>query len=360
MRKGFKNKSWSVYVLLFMLVIGLLAPLLASQDSFLGIPTPIPYGENQMDLKNANAVSPFDEQEVESSYYHHWLGTDELGRDVLAQLIYGSRTAFTVGFGAMLVAAIIGLLIGGLAAYFGDHKLKAGRLRIRILLLLLILYLIAIISLIPWDIQLISSSQKGLHFFSYSLFFIAVAYGLNRTLKKREERKKLYQSPIPLDLILSRIIEIMDSMPLFFLVVAFSALFAPNIFWLSLIIGVNAWPTIAKYFRAEVYKLRETSFVEGAYSMGFSNWRILFKHILPNAISPVLVTLCFGIASAILIESALSFLGLGIASEQASWGKLLAEARSNYQAWWLSIFPGLCIFLTVYSLNKLADYWNEK
>jgi peptide/nickel transport system permease protein len=359
MRGRLKNKSWSVYLLVFMLAVGLLAPVLANQDGFFEIPTPIPYGENQMDLKNANAVSPFGVQEVDGNYYRHWLGTDELGRDVLTQLIYGSRTAFSVGFGAMLVAAIIGILIGGLAAYFGDYQLKAGRLRIRLLIVLLILYLIAVVSLIPWDIQSLSAAQKGLHLLVYSLFFVALTYGLNQLLKQREERKKIQLSPIPLDLILSRIIEIMDSLPLFFLVVAFSALFTPNLFWLSLIIGVNAWPTIAKYFRAEVYKLKKTEFVEGAYSMGFPNWRILFKHILPNAISPVLVTLCFGVASAILIESSLSFLGLGTSSDHASWGKLLAEARSNYQAWWLSLFPGLCIFLTVYSLNKLADYWNS-
>lgn len=351
MKRGFKNISWSEYALVFMLFIALLAPFIAGNEAY----HLIPYSENQMDLNNANAVSPFGQQEVKNNFYHHWLGTDELGRDVLTQLIYGSRTAFFVGVISMFFAAFIGLFIGGLAAYYGDHSIKMSKLRITVSSLLILTYFIFIIALIPWDISTISLLEKIIHLFIYSFVFVLLFIVLNKWLKKKEKHGAL--TFLPVDLTLSRFIEIMDALPLFFLVIAFSALFTPNLFWLSFIIGVNAWPKVAKYFRAEVLKLKKTDFIESAQSLGFSNVRILLKHILPNAISPVLVSLCFGFASAILIESSLSFLGLGISSEHASWGQLLAEARSNYQAWWLSIFPGLCIFITVYSLNKLADRW---
>lgn len=359
MKMSLKNQSWSTYALLFMFVLGVLAPILASQDGFWGIPSPIPYGENQMDLMHANAVSPFEKQANESIYYRHWLGTDELGRDVLSQLIHGSNTAFTIGFIAMFIAALVGIIIGGLAGYLGDYSLKIGRSRIIVGSLLFLSYLIMIISMIPWDINAVSFSQKVIQLTITTILFLGLGLWINTYLKKREISKKSKRRTIPVDILLSRLIEIMDSLPLFFIIVAFSALFTPNQFWLSVIIGLNAWPTIAKYFRAEVLKVKRLAFVEGAQSMGFQQWRILLKHILPNAISPVLVSLCFGVASAILIESSLSFLGLGTPSEHASWGKLLAEARSNYHAWWLSIFPGLCIFITVYGLNKLADSFTK-
>jgi len=147
----------------------------------------------------------------------------------------------------------------------------------------------------------------------------------------------------------------MESLPLLFLIIAFSAILTPSITTIVILIGISSWSGIAKFARAEALVLKESNYVNHAKAIGMSNFRIIYTHILPNALSPILVSLAFGISAAILIESSLSFLGIGIQNSEASWGSLLASARQDYQSWWLAIFPGLAIFLTVYSCNKYAD-----
>jgi peptide/nickel transport system permease protein len=213
----------------------------------------------------------------------HWLGTDQLGRDVLARLIHGARVSLTVGFGSVALCLFIGLLLGGLAGYYGR-----------------------------W-----------------------------------------------VDALISRLTEIMITFPTLFFVIAVLALLrVGSVVPLVLVIGFTRWTDIARLVRAEVLKLKGQDFVTAARALGLSDFRILTRHLLPNAIGPVLVAATFAVASAILIESALSFLGLGPPSPTASWGELLTQAHrylTHPGAWWLAVFPGLCIAVTVLALNELGE-----
>jgi peptide/nickel transport system permease protein len=121
------------------------------------------------------------------------------------------------------------------------------------------------------------------------------------------------------------------------------------------IIGLTGWVNIARLTRAQFLQVRSYDYVAAARSLGYSNNRIMFRHILPNAIGPILIPAAFGVAGAILAESGLSFLGIGVPAESITWGSLLAGARSNMAAWWLVIMPGMAIFITVTLYNLLGD-----
>ena len=122
-----------------------------------------------------------------------------------------------------------------------------------------------------------------------------------------------------------------------------------------IIIGITSWTGIARFTRAEFLRIRSLEFVQAAESLGFSSLRTIFKHALPNALAPVFVSIAFGIASAILIESGLSFLGIGVPDDIVTWGSLLNTGRQNLEAWWLIIYPGIAIFLTITIYNMIAE-----
>ena len=157
---------------------------------------------------------------------------------------------------------------------------------------------------------------------------------------------------IPVDFIIMRIIEIFLSLPRMVLILTIAAISRPSISTLILIIGFTSWTDIARITRAEVLKLREVDFILAEKSIGTRINDILFKHILPN-ISPVIITvLIFGVASAILLETGLSFLGVGLPAGTVTWGTLMFAAKENFMAWWLVVFPGLAITVLLVTLNK--------
>jgi peptide/nickel transport system permease protein len=122
------------------------------------------------------------------------------------------------------------------------------------------------------------------------------------------------------------------------------------------VIGVTSWMDVARLVRAEFLTLKERDFVDAARAVGVSNRRLIFRHILPNALSPVLVSATFGVAGAILVESGLSFLGLGVQPPDPSWGNILTSGKDNIEvAWWLSVYPGLAILITVLSYNLVGE-----
>ena len=209
----------------------------------------------------------------------HLLGTDRLGRDVLAGLIHGSRYALTIGLVSVSISLVIGLSLGALAGYFGG-----------------------------W-----------------------------------------------IDLLLSRFFELWAAIPNFFLILTAAAFFPPSLFFIMVIIGFTSWVGIARLARSQFLQVRSFDYVAAARSLGCSNGRIMAVHILPNAIAPVLIPVAFGVAGAILAESGLSFLGIGVPAEAVTWGSLLAGARSNAAAWWLVVVPGVAIFVTVTMYNLLGD-----
>jgi peptide/nickel transport system permease protein len=238
--------------------------------------TPIPYSptdrlRDQFELDRPHPWAPATQ---------HLLGTDRNGADILSQIIHASRIALAIGFIATGIAAIIGVIIGGLMGYFSG-----------------------------W-----------------------------------------------VDLVGMRLVEIFGSIPTIYLLLAFVAFFGRDLYLMMVIIGLVSWTGDARFIRAEFLKLRGQDFVHAAVATGLPLWRVLYRHILPNAMAPLLVSASFGVASAILFESTLSFLGLGLI-DAPSWGALLNQAvrAGGGFHWWLAIFPGLLIFLTVFSYNLVGE-----
>lgn len=154
-----------------------------------------------------------------------------------------------------------------------------------------------------------------------------------------------------------RIVEIVQSIPTLILLLIVTVFFGRSIYLMMIVIGLVSWTANARYIRAEFLKLRKLDFVQAGIAVGLPLRSILFKHMLPNGVAPVLVNASFGIAAAILLESTLSFLGLGLAPEDPSWGQLLNQARSGGTGfnWWIATFPGMAIFLTVFAYILIGE-----
>ncbi|MEW6067920.1 MAG: ABC transporter permease [Nitrospirota bacterium] len=234
----------------------------------------------------ASAVSPYDPNYIDRKHileppgFNHLFGTDDLGRDVFSRMIYGSKISLSVGFVAVGIATIIGIILGSLSGYYGG-----------------------------W-----------------------------------------------LDRITMRFIDIMLSIPTFFLILAVIAFVGPSIWNIMIVIGITSWMGVARLVRAEFLSLKEREFVLAAKTLGASDFRIIFRHIMINSLAPVLVSAVLGVASAVLVESALSFLGLGVQPPTPSWGNILTLGKDNIEiAWWLSVFPGLAILITVIGYNLLGE-----
>ena len=234
----------------------------------------------------APLISPYDPGHINTNILlqppsaEHWLGTDELGRDVLSRMIYGSRISLMVGFVAVGIATIIGVFVGAISGYYGG-----------------------------W-----------------------------------------------VDEVMMRFVDVMLTFPSFFLILAVIAMLEPSIVNVMIVIGITGWMGVARLVRAEFLSLRQRDFVAAAQSIGQSDFAIIFRHILPNAMAPVLVSTTLGIAGAILTESALSFLGIGVQPPTPSWGSILTEGKNYIEfAWWLSLFPGLSILFTVLGYNLLGE-----
>lgn len=158
------------------------------------------------------------------------------------------------------------------------------------------------------------------------------------------------------DWIVSRLIELVLCFPFLLLVLAIVAMFQPSIWTILIALAITSWTTEARFVRAEFLRIREMEYAQAARASGARDPRIIFRHLLPNALGPVLVSASFGVASAILTESALSFLGFGVALPTASWGSILAVAQQYIEfAWWLALFPGIAIFATVAAFNLIGD-----
>lgn len=234
---------------------------------------PIPYRQTTINLF----------EPVEPPSAKHWFGTDKLGRDVLAGIIHGARISLSIGFVAVTISLMIGVILGAIAGYFAS-----------------------------WE-----------------------------------------------DLLISRMFEIMMSIPTLFLLITVAALLPPSIFLTMAIIGLTSWVGIARFTRNEFLQIRNLDYVTAAIALGVSDRKVMFKHILPNALAPVIVSVVIGIAGAILTESALSFLGIGVPAELVTWGSMLHEASTTTFAWWLAVFPGFAIFITVLAYYLVGEGLRE-
>jgi len=158
------------------------------------------------------------------------------------------------------------------------------------------------------------------------------------------------------DNLIMRFVDVMLCFPTFFLILAVIALLEPNIWNIMIIIGITGWMSVARLVRAEFLSLKERDFAVAERALGARDFRIIFRHILPNALAPVFVAATLGVAGAILTESALSFLGIGVQPPTPSWGNILTAGKDNIQiAWWLSLYPGLAILITVLGYNLLGE-----
>lgn len=294
---------------------------------------PIKYSPNAISYSESN-IPPFKGA--------HYLGTDTLGRDLLAGLVYGSWNAFIVGIFAISIAFLIALVIGSAAGYYKNERIETGIVNFvisGILSFMAVFYLIT-----EWQGQNI---VRGIFFFGLIMMVLILFNNYFDNLGK-----KLVIKP---DLWADRIIEVREVIPGIFLVLASLSLFSSASIWnVVLVIGFISWSNMARFIRAEILRVKSQSYFLAAKSLGLSNFRLIVRHIIPNATDPILATLAFAISSAILVEASLSFLGIGVPPQEITWGALLAEARKTNQ-WWLAIYPGLCIFLVLIALQAFAD-----
>ena len=322
---------------------------------------PVPYAASDLDARNSRFRGPFEKQDVPSLRFRHWLGTDQLGRDLLAGMIRGTRVAMLVGIISMGLASLIGIFLGGIGGIFGDRKLQAGPLQIALFLTGLLLGIFY--AFIARSFQITTALEKG-GVWKELLISLLLLVGIPAALAWLGSRleslpflaKALRKRPFPADLLIMRLIELINSIPALLLILAVVAILPhPSIFYVMLIIGLISWTGIARFVRAELLRIRELPYIESARIMGFSEWQILIKQALPNALGPVWIAIAFGFAGAILAEATISFLGIGLAPDEVSWGSLLQAARNNISAWWMAVFPGLAIFLTITALNLLGE-----
>jgi len=323
---------------------------------------PITYSAKQVDLQNT-LVGPKDKQAIVGYMRPHYLGTDPLGRDLAAGLLHGCRTALLVGLVAMSIAALIGILLGALAGYYGDERLYWKRAYF--LAFFLGLFAFCFLAFV-WGAYPLGELLRSGNFlkagFYLSILGILIAacssllgwsLGLLPFLSTRIR--------LPLDLAIMRFIELINSIPVLLLILAILPLIKDSsIYTVMVLIGLLSWTGIAKFIRAEMLRIRTLPYVEAARALGYQELSIIWRQALPNALPPVLIALAFGMASAVLTESFLSFINVGLPPEQVSWGSLLRTARdAGISAWWLALFPGLAIFFTLSIFNLLGEGINK-
>ena len=274
-------------------------------------------------------------------------GTDDLGRDVFARMLQGSWVSLTVGFVAVGISVLIGIFMGGIAGYFGQQALRIDHLLLT-LLLLLGLWLITIQTW-TWGAGALLSAALYL-LYSTRILKNATAETLPAGIRL------LRKHAMSVDTLIMRLVDIMICFPSFFLILTVVALLPASIYNIMIVIGLTSWMGATRFVRAEFLSLREQDFVAAAKALGVGHFRIIFRHMMPNAIAPVLVSATIGIATAILTEAGLSFLGFGVPPPHATWGNILSDGkRFIFDAPWLTFVPGFAILIVVLSFNLFGE-----
>lgn len=329
---------------------------------------PVPWSPGHPDRYNREYAHPSQEQFyrtpegelVEAPFrFRHHLGTNAIGQDVLAGLIHGAGVALAVGLVSAGLAAIIGLLLGSLAGYYGNRGLRTSRASFYSTLIGILLGGFFAFGVRGYTIRdaLGRSIGSGLWELLLSLLLLFVVAAIFFLIGKGMAKLGILQkeTAVPVDSIVSRTIELLNSLPRLLLILTVAAISERSLWLVMAIIGLTSWTGIARFARAEFLRTREQHYIEASRALGFRQQRIILRHALPNSVAPVFVAVAFGIASAILIESALSFLGIGVPDDVVTWGSMLAAGRQQISAWWLILFPGLAIFVTVTTYNLLGE-----
>ncbi|MGD8677094.1 MAG: ABC transporter permease [Desulfobacterales bacterium] len=275
------------------------------------------------------------------------LGTDELGRDVFARMLQGAWVSLTVGFVAVGISVVIGIFLGGIAGYFGqnhvrlDHGIVAAILLAGAVLLTLKPF---------WGVSLL---------FLGGILTLWLVFGRRRAgqgHKSAPATGLLNFKTISIDTLIMRLVDIMLCFPTFFLILTVVALLPASIYNIMIVIGLTSWMGTTRFVRAEFLALREQDFVAAVRALGVGNLRIIFRHMMPNAVAPVLVSATLGIASAILTEAGLSFLGFGVPPPNATWGNILSDGQNFiFDAPWLTFIPGITILVVVLAFNLFGE-----
>ena len=278
---------------------------------------------------------------------------------MLSGIIYGTRISLSVGIFSMLIASIIGILLGACAGYFENNTLKMGYMQLLFLLVGIFASYFYVIVIKGHSLANAFNEGSVLVFFRILLLIYLSYIIISGLLKLAYKIDVVFKTDNKLnfqvDTIVSRVIEILNSIPALLLIIAISALAKPSYTLLILIIGFLSWTNIARLTRAEYLKTKQLDYITSCKAIGMSHFKIMKKHILPNVFPIILVQIIFGMAGAVLIEASLSFIGVGIPSNTVSWGSLLNEARDHFSAWWLVVFPGLCVFILIFIYNKIAS-----
>lgn len=274
-------------------------------------------------------------------------GTDDLGRDVFARMLQGAWVSLTVGFVAVGIAVLIGIFMGGISGYFGQGHIRLDQI-LAAFVLLLGGGLLAVGAIFPGSALLLIGS-------AYIFFSRWLKKGLGKQPPPKW-MKVFFAGVISIDTLIMRLVDIMLCFPSFFLILTVVALLPASMYNIMIVIGLTSWMGATRFVRAEFLSLREQDFVTAARALGVSNWRIIFRHMIPNAIAPVLVSATIGIATAILTEAGLSFLGFGVPPPHATWGNILSDGkRFIFDAPWLTFVPGFAILLVVLSFNLFGE-----
>lgn len=308
---------------------------------------PIPYAPADLDPANANFQSPFSKQFLASDTgsielplrYRHWLGTTRTGGDLLSALIHGTRYALLIGFLAALLSALIGITLGLFAGYFGDRHflVHPGSF-----ILILALFFIA------WFEGSFIPARYGLE---ASLgWWLLPMIGILLSMRMRGKKAVMR---LPIDTLVRAVMSVFLAVPRLVWIILIGATLTPSVSLVILTIGLTGWAEFTQLTRAETLRLRGSGFAENARAAGLGDVRILFRHLLPNFGSLLVLIFFYHMAGAILAESALSFLGAGVPHDIVTWGSLLQEGRQDLQAWWVLVFPGCCLFLLLNSLQSM-------
>src|SRR5512139_2595649 len=292
-------------------------------------------------LSRANLDSLGPEEVPKTGLY--LLGTDELGRDVFARMLQGAWVSLTVGFVAVGIAVVIGVVLGGLAGYFGRGPITVAG----VLAVLLLGGAAVAPGTLPRSIRVFG-------------VVVAVVLAAVLVLLRRRRRGGLLSllglQILTVDMLITGLIDIMLCFPSFFLILTVVALLPASIYNIMIVIGLTSWEGTARFVRAEFLSLREQDFVTAARALGVSDLRIIFRHMVPNAMAPVLVSATVGIAGAILAEAGLSFLGFGVPPPHATWGNILSDGKNYlFDAPWLTYIPGCAILVVVLSFNLFGE-----
>ncbi|MCF8081379.1 MAG: ABC transporter permease, partial [Desulfobacterales bacterium] len=270
------------------------------------------------------------------------LGTDDLGRDVFARMLQGAWVSLTVGFVAVGISVIIGIFMGGIAGYFGQRRIRLHQCLAA-----------------GAAAAAAAALAAGLGWLAFA-FGGAAAFLLLLAATDRRRRwpavKSLSAGVITVDTLVMRVVDIMLCFPSFFLILTVVALLPASLYNIMIVIGLTSWMGTTRFVRAEFLSLREQDFVLAARALGVGNFRIIFRHMIPNAVAPVLVSATIGIATAILTEAGLSFLGFGVPPPHATWGNILSDGRRFiFDAPWLTFVPGVAILIVVLSFNLFGE-----